>query len=462
MIFDRKPSMRRKLVLMFIGATIVLQLILGSIAQHIIKAHFYELSANYIDERFLALNGSNEPITPERGRMITGFEDASLKVWNVQNDKITYQSSETSLPSSPRDFFLRHQDDSYSLQWTDDKNDNYLTICYFASEDTTIVVGLNINEQIAFFDAIALMFFWFNVVMAIFVGLYSIVIVNNSLRPLKRLEGYLMKIRPGHLNIRLPTKDLPIELEELSHVQNAMIDRLDEGFKRLSDFSSDIAHELRTPLTNLTTQTQVVLAADRTPHEYQDVLGSNLEELERINKTMNDTLYLAKAENSLLYKSDELLHLGKVIDQIVEYHSIVAEDKEITIEREGDGELMCDKSMFQRAINNLLSNAVRHSASFSVIKVFIQQPSDKDLTIRITNTGDTIPEESLPFIFQRFYRKDKSREHDYGFGAGLGLAITKSIIETYSGTITAESSKGETTFEIRFPIEDKPQPIDGM
>lgn len=449
MIFNRKPSMRRNLILMFLGTTVVLQLMLGSIAQYTIKTHFYELGSSYINQRFTAINRIT-PVDARKQKMIRGFERSSLKVWNIKSGKISYQNSSTSLPSSLDTWVLKNENETYNHQWKD-KDDHFLAVSFFISDSTTVVVGININNHVEFFEAVSTMFFWFTLVMALLAGLYSIVIVSNGLKPLKRFENYLTRIRPGHMDIRVPTKKLPIELEELSIVQNAMLDRLDDGFKRLSDFSSDIAHELRTPLTNLTTQTQVVLSSDRDVEEYRDILGSNLEELERINKTINDTLYLAKAENSLLYKNNESLEIHEVIEQLVEYHSIVAEDKELEIKMEGEGTLLCDKNMFQRAINNLLSNAVRHSTANSTIRINISQTPDKDLTISINNIGDTIPADCLPFIFDRFYRKDKSREHDYGFGAGLGLAITKSIIETYGGTITAESVEGRTKFEMFFP-----------
>ena len=451
MIFNRKPSMRKNLILMFLGITVVLQLMLGSIAQYTIKKHFLELGTNYIHESFTALN-RNTAITPYKQKMIRGFERSSLKVWNIDNNKISYQNSSASLPTDPSKFVLENKGQKYSRQWID-KDDHYLAESFYINENTTVVVGININNHIEFFEAVSTMFFWFTTVMTLLAGLYSVVIVSNGLKPLKRFENYLARIRPGHLDIRIPTQKLPSELEELAIGQNNMLDRLDEGFKRLSDFSSDIAHELRTPLTNLTTQTQVVLSSDRDVAEYRDILGSNLEELERINKTINDTLYLAKAENSLLYKNNEKLKLEDVIAQLIEYHSIVAEDKELEIKMVGTGVLNCDKLMFQRAINNLLSNAVRHSTPFSTIRILIQQEPDQDLTISINNNGDTIPADCLPFIFDRFYRKDKSREHDYGFGAGLGLAITKSIIETYGGTITAESFEGKTKFEMFFPAE---------
>ena len=445
--------MRRNLVLMFIGTTVVCQLALGSLAQYTVKSYFYDLANGYITQRFEALNRGTA-VTPRNQKMIRGFERSSLKVWNIKDGEVSYQNSSTPLPTKAELFALKDKDASYTKQWKNG-DDHYLAVSFYVDEQTTVTVGMNINHHIEFFQAVSTMMFWFTAIMSLLAGLYSIVIVSNGLRPLKRLESYLTRIRPGHLDIRIPTKKLPIELEELSEAQNAMLDRLDEGFKRLSDFSSDIAHELRTPLTNLTTQTQVVLSSDRDIDEYRDVLGSNLEELERINKTINDTLYLAKAENSLLYQNNEKLKVCEIIDQLVEYHSIMAEDKELNIKMEGNGVLVCDKQMFQRAINNLLSNAVRHSTAHSTIRVRIKQDENTDLTISIMNTGDTIPADCLPFIFGRFYRKDKSREHDYGFGAGLGLAITKSIIETYGGTITAESENGETKFEMFFPADSE-------
>lgn len=451
-IFSDKPSMRKKLILMFVGTTIVCQLALGAIAQYTIESHFYDLASSYIEKHFTALNQNTPPDRINR-KKIRGFERSSLKVWYILDNKVDFQNSSTLLPSDPKNFFLKNRDDQYSKQWSSD-GDHYLAISFYINKDTTVAVGIDINHHIEFFKAVRTMMFWLTVFMSILAGLYSIIIVNNGLRPLKRFEEYLKKVHPGHLDIRIPTKKLPIELEALSKTQNEMLDRLDTGFKRLSEFSSDIAHELRTPLTNLSTQTQVVLSNERKIDEYQDVLASNLEELERINKTINDTLYLAKAENSLLYKNNERLDINGIIGQLVDYQSIAAEDKELTIEMQGHAEFVCDKHLLQRAINNILCNAVRHSSAYSTIKILIEQQENMDLTISICNVGDTIPPESLPFIFDRFYRKRKSREHEYGFGAGLGLAITKSIIEIYDGTITAASADGQTKFEIFFPASD--------
>lgn len=448
MKFQYKPSMRRKLVLMFLGTTLITHLIVGAVAQRTIESHFYDLGVNYISDKFSAMD-KDSGITKASPNSVESFDNRLSKVWKLEDNQITYQNSDLQLPLDKANFFLTHKGDTYSQQWKDNGN-HYLATSFCLSPRKTLVVGVNINHHIEFFKTINTMIFWFTLVVSLLAGLYSVMIVNNGLKPLKKFEEYLAQIRPGHLDIRIPTEKLPAELETLSEVQNSMLDRLDLGFQRLSDFSADIAHELRTPLTNMTTQTQVMLSHERDASEYRDILGSNLEELERITKTINDTLYLAQAENSLLYQNKEVLNLEKELSQLIEYHSIVSEDKEVTIALKGQGELYVDKHMFQRAINNLLSNAIRHSSDNSTIDVTVDQ-ADETLIITVTNKGDTISKESLPFIFDRFYRGDCSRGSDCGAGSGLGLAITKSIIETYDGSITVQSVDGITSFEIRFP-----------
>lgn len=449
MIFSRRPSMRRKLVLMFLGTTIVVHLVIGLIAQHMTQNYFYDLAATHIGKKYDGLSQKTS-LNYKDPRTVKAFEKSLINVWSINKEKeVLYQNSGITLPVESHNFFLPTYDSSYVSNWKD-KNDNFLSVSFFVSTDNTLVLGLNVNHHIEFFETLSTLMFWFTTVVSLLAAFYSTVIVNNGLKPLKKLEGYLAKVRPGRLDIRIPKEELPAELEALSEVQNSMLDRLDLGFQRLSDFSTDIAHELRTPLTNMTTQMQVSLANDRSPEEYRDILGSNLEELERITKTINDTLYLAKAENSLLYKNNETLDLSKEMSQLIEYHNIVAEDKEIVIEFSGDGELYIDKHMFQRAMNNLLSNAIRHAYEKSQICVSITHPN-KGVAISISNIGDTIPETTLPFIFDRFYRGDCSRESASTTGAGLGLAITKSIIETYHGVISAKSEDGRTTFNILFP-----------
>lgn len=450
-----QTSMRKKLVLMFFGSTVLVHLIVGGVAQYAIENYFYDLASKHLSNRFKTIN-QESAFDDLNEKTINHFEKLLANIWYIEAGRVSYQNTPLSLPADPEDFFLRNPESTYQQQWQEGGN-YYQAASFFINKSKTLVIAININHHIEFFAAINTMIFWFTVIVSLLAGFYSVVIVNNGLRPLKQFEAYLTKVRPGHLDIRIPIEKLPVELEELGQVQNSMLDRLDLGFQRLSDFSTDIAHELRTPLTNLTTQTQVALSKDRHVAEYRDILGSNLEELERISKTINDTLYLAKAENSLLYQNNEQLELSREITQLIEYHEILAEEKGISIELHGNGQLYIDKHMFQRAINNLLSNAIRHADHDSVVYITIEQTAEK-LDITITNSGETIPTASLPFIFDRFYRSDSARENpgaaggSWTVGAGLGLAITESIIEIYNGTINVQSENRETRFDLCFPL----------
>jgi len=439
--------MRKHLILMFLATSIILHVIVGAVIQHTVQTHFYNQDYQHITEKFAAIKRFN--LTGDfDDQIVKNLDISALKIWIIKNDAVSYQNSDTALPIPKIPFLLNQKNTKQSLDW-EHKGNRYLAFSFAFNNETTLVMGANINHHIEFFKVVNLVIFWSVLVSLMISGLSSIFIVNRGLSPLKKFEHYLTKISPGRLNIRIPTQELPVELETLSKTQNAMLDRLDLGFQRLSEFSSDIAHELKTPLSNMTTQTQVMLSADRALAEYQDTLGSNLEELERINKTINDILYLAKSENSLLYQNNEMLNLSEEISRLIEYHDIAGEEKGVSIHLKGQGELFYDKSMFQRVMNNLFTNAIRHASPNSIIQVIIKQ-LDNELSIGVTNHGDTIPKESLPFIFDRFYRADKSRVHTNSVGAGLGLPITQSIIEAYGGTILAKSFDRSTEFWISF------------
>lgn len=448
MLFDGNVSIKARLVILFVSAIIFTHILLGAVFQYAVRHHFFEQDYQHVSGKVeTVLNKSTHNILTKD--MLEYFDLSNLKVWLIEDSQQNYTNSDIKLSDAALSYFLKNKDLGKPFTWTVG-GDSYRAFPFSTGKDNVLAAGLLINHHLDFYRSINWMVFGFFVVTGLLTITYGIVSVKKSLQPLKAFANYLAKVKPGHLDIRIPAEELPAELAELGHVQNKMLDRLDDGFQRLSEFSSDIAHELRTPLANISTQTQVTLSKERSITEYEDVLISNLEELERINKTINDTLYLAKSENSLLYRDNQCLHLAEEISPVIEYISIVGEDKNIDICLNGDGELHFDRIMLQRVMNNLLSNAVRHAHPDSTINVAISEQGGS-IKISVANTGNTIPTESLPFIFDRFYRADKSREHHDSVGAGLGLAIVRSIIEAYQGKISATSQDGVTVFTIDIP-----------
>ena len=269
--------------------------------------------------------------------------------------------------------------------------------------------------------------------------------------PLRRISAEIRRIKSDRLSIRLAPNTVPVELTELAVSFNDMLDRIEEGFQRLANFSADIAHELRTPITNLRTQTEVVLSQPRDAEQYQEILYSNLEEYERMAKMVSDMLFLAQADNNQLQAEQIEVNVRTEVQMLFDYFEAWAEERSVSLLCQGPA--LCvqgDRLMIRRALSNLLSNAIRYTPAGQAVTVTLVAHSDATVIIRVENPGLTINPEHLPKLFDRFYRADPSRQRT-GDGAGLGLAIVKSIIDAHGGTITAKSAAEKMIFEIQLP-----------
>ncbi|BAN36061.1 multi-sensor signal transduction histidine kinase [Sulfuricella denitrificans skB26] len=270
-----------------------------------------------------------------------------------------------------------------------------------------------------------------------------------GLSPLRQVTDMVASISAEHLAERLPATDLPTELRPLVIAFNAMLARLDDSFRRLSEFSSDIAHELRTPISNLMTQTQVALSSARNNDEYKEVLYSSLEEYERMAQMVGDMLFLAQTDNGLLKPGLEKVNLANETQDLFDYFEAWAEERAVTLSRTGSVTVHGDRLMLRRALSNLISNAIRHTSQGHTVQVSLARHGDK-ANVSIENPGMEIPAAHLPRLFDRFYRVDPSRQRK-GDGAGLGLAIVKSIVEAHGGSITVTSANQRTQFQLTLP-----------
>jgi two-component system heavy metal sensor histidine kinase CusS len=182
-------------------------------------------------------------------------------------------------------------------------------------------------------------------------------------------------------------------------------------------------------------------------------LHSNLEELQWMAQLVNDMLYLAKSDHGLLVPKRETLDLAAETDLLLEFFAPLAEDAQVKLSREGDAHIEGDRSMLRRALSNLLDNALRFAPVDGEVRVrIIEQPNALRLTVE--NTGEPISEDLLPRLFDRFYRADPARREGSSEHAGLGLAITQSIIRAHGGQIHCESDNGWTRFVIELPKKD--------
>ncbi|SAK93091.1 histidine kinase [Caballeronia arationis] len=271
-----------------------------------------------------------------------------------------------------------------------------------------------------------------------------------GLSPLRRLVSRAEEMSTSRLAHPLPELDASGELKELGHAFNGMLARLDESFTRLSQFSSNLAHDMRTPLTNLLAAAQVALSQTRSSSEYRDVIESSVDEYQRLSRMIEDMLFLARSEQAEPSVTLRNLDAACEAERVAGYYEPMAQDAEVTIEVKGHGTVHADLLLYQRALSNLLSNALAHAPRGSAITIDCCEQADWT-TITVSDMGPGIAPPHLVRLFERFYRVDPSR-HDSASGTGLGLAIVKSIMNNHGGQCGVKSEPYiRTAFWLRFP-----------
>ncbi len=288
-------------------------------------------------------------------------------------------------------------------------------------------------------------------VFLMIIGVGAWWIARRGLAPLDRFEKLASIVSTQDLRERIVPSGLPMELNVLAGSINVMLERLENEVKQLSDFSDDLAHELRSPISNLMGKAQVALSRERTSLEYKETLESCVEELGRITRIVSDMLYLAQTQQTEIDDLTERICLRDEALHVVNLFRVVAEDKGITLTIEGTGTILGNRLMVQRAISNLLSNAIRHAPDCTNIPVVISRKNQAVL-LSVTNSGLGIPEEQTEAVFKRFYRVDQGRSREEG-GTGLGLSIVRLIMKNHQGDVTVVSSAaGPTTFNLWFKL----------
>ncbi|ANY87964.1 MULTISPECIES: heavy metal sensor histidine kinase [Pseudomonas] len=341
-------------------------------------------------------------------------------------------------------------------EWRDSADNQILTATRLMRlrDDTTVRVMMSLNRA----NDNALLQAYLNStllalpLLLVLIGISAWKLMQMGLRPLRHFRRIAGRVSAQDLEHRLPDTGLPLELAELAKAINVMLDRLDQGVRQLSQFSDDLAHELRTPIGNLMGKAQVTLARDRDSAHYREALEDSVEELTRLNRIINDMLFLAQVSQPQAQVPLGPLALSQEAQQVCELFAVSAEFKKIELRLQGWGTAMADRLMFQRALSNLLSNAIRHSPESQVVTVMIERQGD-EIHLGVQNQGPGIAESHLPHLFERFYRAGCGRSRLEG-GTGLGLAIVKSIMQVHGGRVEASSTPaGPTRFTLVFRAE---------
>ncbi|NWC88066.1 heavy metal sensor histidine kinase [Pseudomonas reactans] len=445
----KRLSLASRLALLFAACTAVVSLIAGVLFNRASEAHFIELDQQQLDSKLVALRStlqgvdSPEAFARREAQLRTELSrqpDLTLRI-TAAGQRWLDDAPSVTLPDAPGLHSLQNADTDYRV---------YNAPLRTGQPDSPqLSLMLDITHHQHFLQRMQHLI-WLTVgLSALATALLGAWAARSGLRPLRRMGEVAASVSAHSLTQRLPQQEMPTELADLAQAFNAMLGRLDDAFQRLSAFSADIAHELRTPLSNLLTQTQVILTQPRPLEDYREALHSNLEELQWMAQLVNDMLYLAKADHGLLMPKRETLALADEVDALLEFFALLAEDGQVSLVREGAAITEGDRGMLRRALSNLLDNALRFTPPGGEVRVRIED----GVGLSVENTGDGIPAELLPRLFDRFYRVDPARHEGSSEHAGLGLAITQSIVRAHGGRIYCESGAGWTRFVIELPTE---------
>ncbi|WP_339506746.1 heavy metal sensor histidine kinase [Pseudomonas sp. EA_15y_Pfl1_P102] len=446
----KRLSLASRLALLFAACTAVVSLIAGVLFNHASEAHFIELDQQQLDSQLVALRSTLQGVdSPDAFARREAQLRAELNRQPELRLRITAagqrwldDAPSVNLPDAPGLHSLQNAGTDYRVYNAPLRANQ--------PDSPQLTLMLDITHHQHFLQRMQHLI-WLTVgLSALTTALLGAWAARSGLRPLRRMGEVAASVSAHSLTQRLPQKHMPVELAELAQAFNAMLGRLDDAFQRLSAFSADIAHELRTPLSNLLTHTQVILTQPRPLEDYREALHSNLEELQWMAQLVNDMLYLAKADHGLLMPKREPLALADEVDALLEFFALLAEDAQVSLIREGTAHTRGDRSMLRRALSNLLDNALRFTPAGGEVRV---QMTD-GVRLTLENTGEGIPPELLPKLFDRFYRADPARHGGSSEHAGLGLAIAQSIVRAHGGRIFCESEVGLTRFVIELPTVD--------
>ncbi len=451
-------SLTARLSLFFSASAVLVLLGLGWVVERSVQEHFVEMDRHELEGKLslvrnlLARAGSAaelELVPKELENAMVGHHHLLLTVY-AADGSVWFSSGATRVPQRPTSGSGRW------LDWSDGEHDYRGLVDQAASAFAPpflIAIAQDISHHEVFMRDFRETLAFATALAALVTALLGWIATRTGLRPLHRVAALASSIQASRLDERLPESHVPAEIEALVAAFNAMLARLEDSFRRLSEFSSDIAHELRTPVSNLMTQTQVALSSrdageDHCAH-YREILYSSLEEYDRMAQMIGDMLFLARADNGLLKPGRDEVDLAAETLALFEFFDAWSEERGVTLALTGSAPAIAgDRLMLRRALSNLLTNALRHTAMGETVTVTLAA-GDGRIRLGVENPGEAIPAEHIPRLFDRFYRVDPARaRNSRGEGSGLGLAIVKSIIEAHGGQIGVSSNSSKTRFEL--------------
>lgn len=465
----RLKSIGAKLTLWYSGILGVTLLLVGTAAYGLLT---YSLSqdvdvalqgvAQVIAARIHSEGRTSPPDVDELFRRFFGFEPAD-RYFELRDPPGRQQLDR---PQPPRRLFVSPQALQNAMQGiatfeTIKKPDSYPVRVLIAPVleagrvINVVQVGIsleNMMKTLRRFDLIMAAVFPLGLLLA---GGGGWLLARRALKPVDSMTQTVRRISGEHLQERLPETGTGDELDRLANTLNDMLGRLEDSFRQVRQFSADASHELQTPLTILKGEIEVALRSPRSPEDYQKVLHSCLEEIERIGRLVGGLLHLARADAGVLRLDLQPVDLLELATEVVARMRRLAEAKSIHLRSEYETPVFSqgDKEHLQRLLLNLLDNAIKYTQPGGLVTLSLTCENSQ-ARISVTDTGIGLSPSEQDQIFTRFYRSAEAKSQ--GGGAGLGLCLVKSIAEAHGGSIEVSSTPGQgSTFTVVLPALDQ-------
>jgi len=271
-------------------------------------------------------------------------------------------------------------------------------------------------------------------------------IISQELHPRKNQDVLDIGLEEGGMD--------DLDFQQKMHSVHSTIENMQTAYEQIQNFSANASHELRTPLTIMRGEIELALRNPKKPEQYQQLLGSLLEEIMRLSRILDDLLLIAKTEIGERPIEMQPLDLGEIVEEIADEAEMFAAQADITFELGGTCEAFIEGEplRIRRVLLNLIDNAVKYNTRHGSVRLSMTK-NDETVSVAVADTGIGIPEESIPRLFERFYRVDDSASTGRK-GTGLGLYLVQWIVKNHGGSITVQSEKGKgSTFTVRLPLK---------
>jgi heavy metal sensor kinase len=295
--------------------------------------------------------------------------------------------------------------------------------------------------------------FWMAPFMVLIAGGGGWYLARSALRPIDQVVAIAQRRTARNLYERMPERDVDDELGRLIRTLNQTADRMTAAFQQIKQFSWNVAHELKTPLTILRGEAELALAGPGGSEESQRLSATYLEETVRLSGVVDDLLTLAQADAGRAHLERQAVRLDELVEDLLDDAGILAQEKGLRVDllENAPATVLGDVARLRRLFRALIANAVKYTDSGGAISMRSRREGGT-VQVSIRDSGIGIPEESLPHVFDPFYRADPARSRDTG-GSGLGLPLARWVAEAHGGRIEVESAVGRgSTFTVTLPL----------